>query len=313
MKSTVRLVGLIIGAVFLYIAFSQVHWAPFLSAVKSLKNGWMILTVIALLLSMFLRAVRWHVITGLGRKDLTKVWRATSIGYLGTAIYPARAGEVLRVLNLQQSTGIGGSVAIASSVVDRILEGLALCCLLMVVALFWVGDLEAQQGFWWLAFVFLAATCAGILFVLVGHRLQSVFQWLAARWSVGIRLNRWYEQSLAGLQILRSPKRILLVFALQGVISFLDILACWLLFFAFGWKLSFMAAIVVLVYLAAAVTLPSSPGFVGVYQVAALYALRAFGIEESAAVAYGTVLQVLSLVLFVAVGVFGYNKGAVPP
>ena len=92
----------------------------------------------------------------------------------------------------------------------------------------------------------------------------------------------------------------------------MDILACWLLFLAFGWNLPFMAAIVVLVYLMAAMTLPSSPGYVGVYQVATLFALSAFGIEESAAVAYGTILQVVSLALFVGVGGWAYYKKSAP-
>lgn len=308
MKRAAGFIGLVIGVVFLVFAFSQVHWDSFFLAVTSLKTGWVTLTALALFLSMFLRAIRWHLVTGLPRNNFLKVWDASCIGYLGTAIYPARAGDVMRMLRLQQSTGMGGGLAIGSAVIDRILDGLALCCLLLVVALVWVGDLKAQQGLWWLALVFLTATGAGIIFVLEGHRLRSIFQWLAARWPVFVRLNHWYEQSLAGLQILRSSRRILLVFVLQGVISFLDILACWLLFLAFGWNLPFMAAIVVLVYLMAAMTLPSTPGYVGVYQVATLFALRAFGIEGSAAVAYGTILQVLSLALFVGAGGWAYLK-----
>jgi len=52
----------------------------------------------------------------------------------------------------------------------------------------------------------------------------------------------------------------------------------------------------------AAASLPSSPGYVGVYQIAALFALRPYGIDASASVAYGTILQVLTLVLFIGSG-----------
>lgn len=56
------------------------------------------------------------------------------------------------------------------------------------------------------------------------------------------------------------------------------------------------------------VSLPSTPGYVGVYQVVALFALRPFGIEASAAVAYGTVLQVLTLTMFTAAGIWAFLK-----
>ena len=53
-------------------------------------------------------------------------------------------------------------------------------------------------------------------------------------------------------------------------------------------------------------SLPSSPGYVGVYQITSLMALSSFGVSESAAMAYGTVLQVLTLSLFFSVGVWAY-------
>jgi len=65
---------------------------------------------------------------------------------------------------------------------------------------------------------------------------------------------------------------------------------------------------VVLVYIAAAASLPSSPGYVGVYQIATLFALRPFGIDDSSSVAYGTVLQVLTLILFICSGSWAFLK-----
>lgn len=178
-KRAAGFIGLLIGAIFLFIAFSQVQWNSFLFAVASLQLGWLALTAIVLFFAMFLRGIRWYLVTGLPRNDFRKVWEAACVGYLGTAIYPARAGEILRMLRLQQLTGLGGGLAIGSAVVDRVLDGLALCCLLLVVMIVWVGDLQAQHGFWGLAFVFLGATGAAILFVVSGHRLRDLFKWVA--------------------------------------------------------------------------------------------------------------------------------------
>lgn len=303
-----RILGLILGIIFLTWSFSLVNWDAFLLALTSVKPLWIALSATSLLLSMFLRSIRWHILTGLPSRDQPKVWEATCIGYLGNAIYPARAGDVMRMLRLQQLTGLGGGLAIGSGVIDRILEGLGLCALLLILLLSSKVGLEARQGLFAVAFLFLAAAAVAVGFVMSGHRLRALFehQLFLGKW--GARLKRWYEECLSGLQVLRSPRRLILAFAVQGMVSLFDILACWFLIQSFGWVLPFMAGVVVLVYIAAAASLPSSPGYIGVYQIAALFALRPYGIDASASVAYGTIMQVLTLILFIGSGLWPFLR-----
>jgi len=240
--------------------------------------------------------------------DLPKVWESTCIGYLGTAIYPARAGDVMRMFRLQKLTKLGAGLAIGSGVIDRILEGLGLCCLLLILLLSWKIGPEARQGLFGIALLFIATAMGAALFVVSGHRLQALVKRMSLMGQWGVRLQGWYEQCLAGLQVLRSPRRLVLAFAVQGLVSLFDILACWLLILSFGWALPFMVSVVVLAYIAAAASLPSSPGYVGVYQIATLFALRPYGIDDSASVAYGTLLQVLTLVLFIGSGLWAFLR-----
>lgn len=308
MKKIMQILGLILGIVFLVWSFSLVKWDAFLEAVTSVKPIWVVLSAASLLLSMRLRSIRWHLLTGLPAKDKAKVWEATCIGYLGSAIYPARAGDVMRMLRLQQLTGMGGGLAIGSGVIDRILEGLGLCCLLLILLLSWKAGLEARQGLFGVAFIFLVAAVAAAVFVMSGHRLRSLFERLALLGKLGIRLKQWYEQSLLGLQVLRSPRRLFLAVFMQGLVSLFDVLSCWFLIQSFGLVLPFMASVMVLVYIAAAASLPSSPGYVGVYQIATVFALGSYGIDDSASVAYGTVMQVITMILFISSGLWAWLK-----
>lgn len=301
-----RILGFVLGIVFLVWSFSLVNWDAFLRALISVNPIWVALSAASLFLSMRLRSIRWHILTGLPAKDQPKVWEATCIGYLGAAIYPARAGDVMRMLRLQQLTGMGGGLAIGSGVIDRILEGLGLCCLLLILLLSWKVGLEARQGLLGVAFLFLVAAVGAAVFVVSGHRLRSLFERFALTGKWGVRLKQWYEQCLSGLQVLRSPRRLILAVFMQGLVSLFDILSCWFLIQSFGWALPFMASVMVLVYIAAAASLPSSPGYVGVYQIATLFALRSYGIDDSASVAYGTIMQALTLVLFIGSGMSTY-------
>lgn len=303
-----RIGGLVLGVFFLIWSFSLVNWSSFLSALASVKPALAALSAALLFLSMFLRSVRWHILTGLPLKDQPKVWEATCIGYLGTAIYPAKVGDVMRMLRLQQLTGLGGGLAIGSAIIDRILDGVGLCCLLLLLMFSWNVGLEARQGVLGVAFLFLVAAVGATVFVVSGHRLRAMFERLSLLGKWGARLMRWYEECLAGLQVLRSPRRLILAFFVQGLVSLSEVFACWLLVQSFGWTLPFAAGVVMVVYITVAASLPSSPGYVGLYQIAALFALRPYGIEDSASVAYGTILQVLTLVLFIGAGLWAFSR-----
>jgi glycosyltransferase 2 family protein len=308
MKRSLRLAGYLLGGFFLAWSFSLVNWDSFLFALTTVQPLWIALSAAALFLSMLLRSIRWHSLTGLPWQDQPKIWEATCVGYLGTAIYPARAGDVMRMLRLQKLTGMGGGLAIGSGVIDRIIEGLGLCCLLLIILLSWKVGPEARQALFGVALLFVVAAVSATLFVLSGHRLQALFVRLSLMGKWGARINRWYEQCFAGLQVLRSPQRLVLAFAAQVLVSLLDILACWLLIQSFGWELPFMVSVVVVVFITAAASLPSSPGYVGVYQIATLFALTPYGINDSASIAYGTLLQVLTLILFISAGMWAFLR-----
>lgn len=306
-KKILRYLGFALGLFFLVLALSKVNWGDFVAAIQSLQPLWVVLSAAALLMAMLLRSLRWHVVTGLPRSDWTKVMEATCIGYLGV-IYPARAGELLRMIRLKQLTRMGGGLAIGSAVVDRVLEGLALCFLLLFIVITWNGELEARQGLVGMAIIFFLMATGLVIFVTSGHRFIKLLQFLNRFGSSGERLIRWYEESLAGLQILRSPRRAGFALAIQALVTLFDLFACWFLFKAFGWNLPFIASIVVLVYLIAALSLPALPGYVGVYQVATLFALRPYEINSTSAVAYGTVMQAVTLLLFVSAGVWAQAR-----
>jgi glycosyltransferase 2 family protein len=55
-------------------------------------------------------------------------------------------------------------------------------------------------------------------------------------------------------------------------------------------------------FIGAGASLPSAPGYIGIYQVACILALQLYGVLESQALAYSVVLQLL---VFLVVGIQG--------
>jgi uncharacterized membrane protein YbhN (UPF0104 family) len=122
---------------------------------------------------------------------------------------------------------------------------------------------------------------------------------LAKRW-----LQRWPLKPEVFLAELRKEFRSLLgswlsveLIALALLILCVDYAAIAGLIQAFDLSLPIEAALLLWVFLAAGSALPSAPGYIGVYQVAAVWALSFYAVPAPTAVAIATVLQVITLVV----------------
>ncbi len=85
------------------------------------------------------------------------------------------------------------------------------------------------------------------------------------------------------------------VYLICFLVLIVDCLTMWSLLLAFYLKLPLYSGILLWIFFAASSILPSTPGFVGVYQIAAILALDIFNIPPSIALAYSTIYQGLTL------------------
>jgi uncharacterized protein (TIRG00374 family) len=298
--------GVAISLVFVCYSLANLDWKIFSGSLAAVDLRWLAIFILTLLLTMVLRAWRWHMITGLPSRDWFAVWRASCIGYGGTAIFPARAGEVMRVIHLQRSARASTGLAIGSSIVDRLIDAVALCVLIGLGLAIFVSNQAVERHFFLMAGVLFVASAATVAFLLGGNRSGAVLGVLNRGGAIGSRVAQWSRQAFSELQTLRDWRILSAIVGLQFVISTLDVLACWILLWAFGWALPLAAAFVTLICLAMVSALPSTPGYLGVYQVAAMAALHEFGLARSESLAYGTLLQACNFGLFLAVGIWAY-------
>jgi uncharacterized membrane protein YbhN (UPF0104 family) len=113
----------------------------------------------------------------------------------------------------------------------------------------------------------------------------------------------------------RNPRTAVGLFVCTAAAITVDCGACWMLFRAFGWDVPATAAMRMEFGFAVAGSLPSAPGYLGVYQAAAVLTLSLYGIEQSAAVLYAFALQFTVLGVFLLLGggaVWSLRRGRMP-
>jgi glycosyltransferase 2 family protein len=281
----------------------------------------MLLLAAALATSIFpLRAIRWRIILDptAPKLPLGTLWRSTAIGMMVNNVYPARLGEIARAYALTRETNrVGFTGAVASLAVDRVFDSLAL--MLLLVSAMWsptfpsettIAGQPIQRG----AALFAAGAVAlfVILYAIVffPERLIALYTAVVGRIAprfVG-RGGEIIHAFSRGLGVLRSPRRFAEVFFWALLHWLVNALAFWVAFKAVDIDVPFSAANFLQGIIAISVALPSSPGFFGVFEAAAVIGLAVYGVPRGQAVSWAIGFHILSFIPITVIGIFYFAR-----
>ena len=139
--------------------------------------------------------------------------------------------------------------------------------------------------------------------------VENLFNKLTARWP---RLQNWGAEKLQlffqGLTTLRQPKRFFLVVLLLITTWILNLSWYWVLLQAFVPGAKFLWAAFSVGVASLGIAVPSTPGYVGVYELATVSALALFSIPEADALAYALVSHAIYLVVTIVLGLIGFSR-----
>jgi len=298
-------VGLVVTVGLLAWALHGVDAAALVGHLRR-ANPWLMLATITLATLTFpLRAIRWRLIlrgTNGTRLPLGALWHATAIGFMANNLLPVRAGEVARAYAAQQAASVRFTTALASIVVERLFDGLMLVALFTLALVAPSFPRHAMIGGVRLSGLATvgAALFAGILIValFVVHRPAP---WIAllARVAHAVlparladRVTHLAQGLVAGLDVLKSPGRFLGVAAWSLVLWLVNAASFAVCFRAFGLPVPPEGALLLQGVIGFGVALPSSPGFVGVFEAATRGTLALYGVDATRAVSYAVAYHI---------------------
>lgn len=308
--------GIVLSVVCLYFAFRNFNFAQALEAAKHANYGLLALSVVAATTMFPLRARRWRTILDPVAPPVPfgPLWRAVAIGVMMTNILPARAGELARPYSLSREVpDIKFPMAIASVAVDRVFDAIVVMLLLALSTLepgfphsLTLGGkvfaiTQLVRGFIVLPVVLVVALYALVFFP---AQLIRLFELFAGRISKtleqkgGDMLRRFAE----GLSVLRNPVHFFAVFGWTLLHWLVQPLAFWLGFKAFGIDVPLLVTLFVQGVIVIVVALPSTPGFIGLFEAAGVASLGAYGVDQTLA---GTWASVFHLLSYIPITLFG--------
>jgi uncharacterized protein (TIRG00374 family) len=231
------------------------------------------------------------------------VFWATAAGYFGNNFLPARAGELVRTMMISARSGLEVPYVLATALSERVSDAVVLVGIAGAILL----TMPAPPG--WLAnairpiAVVAVIGAAGIaLLPFFATALRAVMVRLPLPERLRAALSGAVENALRGMRALHDPRRLLPFAALTAVIWTLDAAGVVAGASALGLAVSLPIAFLLIAALGLGSALPSTPGYVGIYQFVAVSVLTPFGFSRNDAIAYILLAQALN---YAVIGFWG--------
>ena len=315
------MVGLAVTVLLLAWALHGISLSQVAAAVRHAHVVWLLASVVTATLTFPLRTIRWQLILrgDDGRRlAFTDLWHAVAIGFMANNLLPARAGEFARAYVASRRLPVRFSTALASVGVERVFDGLIMVAgMALAIA---APSFPAQASVLGTP-LSRVATGAAILFgALLGLCLVVVHYpapWLrlldrlvhaVLPTRAADRLVRIAEGIIAGLEVLKQPGRFAGVVAWSCVLWAVNAAAFALCFLAFDLPVPPAGALLLQGVIGFGVAVPSSPGFVGVFEAATRLTLSIYAVSPDLAVGYALTYHFTTFIPITILGLVSLSR-----
>jgi len=323
-------VGLIISVISFYFFNRQVQeftsWGDVFQTVLSVSYILFIPSIVLNFVSIYFRALRWRSFLGKPHEPTGRLFALMCICFMGNSVLPARAGELIRTFVLARKGQRRFTEVLATVVVERFFDFAGILVALGAVLLIAPPRIEERSNLQLIietggkaSVVFVAGAAAVLLFLTyLPEWTRGIVEWITRPFpeKIGGRplRRKILEMTVSferGLSTFRRPASLvwtafltLLVWLLLGWSEYVMIQA-----FGMSDTISFMGAILTMVAICLAVALPSAPGYVGIYHLAAQAVLiELYNIPADKASAFAIVLWLSQIVPMIIAGLIALNR-----
>jgi glycosyltransferase 2 family protein len=279
-QTIITVLGFVLSVVLLYFALRGIEFRQIWATLRNVNPLLALVPLVFIGCDVFLASCKWSIIIG-GGATVRETFVAYLIGLFVNNVLPARLGEVARAYVMSTKKGRSFTYCLTSVALDRFFD---LTGLLLLILIFFPRSS-------------LPRTISQAIYVVIGVMLFCVFLIiLLSRESVANRISDRFtgiEKSFfkrfskriieiqENLKRINSPLTLISLVILSACAWLFMSIALYTVIRALGiHSVSFRVIPFVCALLNFGVSIPSSPGYVGVYQFLLVYLLSIFGVPK---------------------------------
>ncbi len=300
-------VGLLISAIFLFIAFNGLNPALVLDSIRAADGALLAFGAVWYFTAVAVISLRWgFLLRSTKAVPYRDLFRLVCIGYMGNNVYPFRTGELLRIFLLQRNNAVPMARATTVVIIERIFDGLVMLTFIVVALAFTnIASPQIETVINFAAPIFIAALAVFFLLAAKPTWMLRLLQ-LVARVLPGAVRDKVLALGgdvIDGLKAFRSPIDLCGAILSSYASWMLEASVYWIVATAFTLNIDYGTALLVVGVVNLAGLIPASPGQFGVYEFFVRVVLVAALIPETIATAYALTIH---LVIWLPVTLLGF-------
>jgi uncharacterized protein (TIRG00374 family) len=275
----ITIAGFIISIVLLYLSLRGIDHRQFAETIKRADIVYAFLPLMFILSSISLCSLRWMRVVGYNTR-FPDAFMALLIGLFINNVLPARIGEVARGYALSKRIGVPFTYAVSTVFIDRVFDLLGL---LLITFVFFPGQaLPAYVSKALYVLVAIFTACVAALFLIsqekVALKITGYFQKHHKPFlnKLAKRIFEIHEN----LRRIRTPGKLSLFVIITVANWFSMAMALYFSLKTFGISLPFVYVPFICAILQMGLAVPSSPGYIGVYEFLLVTLLGIFGVPK---------------------------------
>ncbi len=239
------------------------------------------------------------------------MWHATAMGFMANNALPFRVGELVRCFAASRLMDVRFTAAFASVAIERVFDALTTVALLVLALASLglgvhatIGGVTVARAAVIVAAIGAAGLAAGVLVVAHPLAAERLVRRIVPVAGLARRLVGVIEGVREGLAALDSPRRILPVVLWSLALWLVNAASFWVGFAAFDIPVGYVGALLVQGLLVVAVSVPSTPGYVGPFEAAIVAGLALYGVSEDRSFSYAIAYHATTFVPIVVLGLW---------
>ena len=318
--------GLGISVLLLGLFLKTVEIDRMLDALTGANYAYVVPAVGLYLISVLFRTIRWRLLMHhMGPVTVRRLYPVVVVGYMANNLLPLRLGELVRSYYVSEREGLSKTSALATILVERVLDAVMLLLFIAIIALFVpLSNLAEAFGDWsgvpapllviGFSAPFLIAMALLLAFAAFPEKTSAAAAFVLKPAPSGVErmASDLVGLFLEGLLPLRSPRMLVSLLALTAPIWLFEAGLFFLIGYSFELDEAFidlgdMAVAMVLVTAIANIgsSIPAAPGGVGLFELVAretLVLLPLADVSRSVAAAFATVVHAALLLPMIGLG-----------
>jgi uncharacterized protein (TIRG00374 family) len=271
--------GLIISIVLLYFSMKDIRFQEIVSTIRNADLRFVFMPTVAIFAAASLCSVKWTRIAG-GDVRFRDSFTALIIGLFINNVLPARIGEIARGYVLSKRTGISLTYGITTVIIDRIFDLIGL--LLITFIFFPKHSLPPRISQAISLLVLVLFILISLMVLLSRERFAGAIAGRFARIKrpAFARFAKRLIEIQENLKRIGSPFNLLVLVSIAFITWLCMGAALYFVLKTLNININIMYIPFICVLLNMGITIPSSPGYIGLYQFLLTYLLSVFGVPK---------------------------------